>query len=67
MSTSVVLDQAKHQRALGELDLSQHWVAEAEETLAGVREVLAAEPTPGTTLVRPFAADQSRFVPLAAD
>ncbi len=67
MSTSQVLDQAKSQQALGEHDLSEHWVTEAEETLAGVREVLAAEPAPGTTLVRPFVADESRFLPIAAD
>ncbi len=67
MSTSQVLDQAKRQQALGELDLSEHWVAGAEETLAGVREALAAEPSPGTTLVRPFADDQSKFIPIAAD
>ena len=66
-STSVVLDQAKRQQALGELDLSAHWIAEAEETLTGVREVLAAEPASGTTLVRPFAVDQSKFIPIAAE
>jgi hypothetical protein len=64
MNTSQVLDQAKHEQALGKLDLSAHWVAEAEETLAGVRETLAAEPAPGTTLVRPFGTAESRFVPI---
>jgi len=67
LSTEQVLDQARRQQALGEADLSEHWVAEAEETLAGVRAVLAAETAPGSTVVRPFAENESRFQPLGPD
>jgi hypothetical protein len=60
----LVLDQAQRQHALGENDLAESWVAEAEETRAGIRAILATAPDPGATLVQPFSDRPSRFQPL---
>jgi hypothetical protein len=59
--TELILDQARQQRAKGEDDLSENWIAEAEATLTGVRHILtAAEMDPATNL-QPFKGKRSRF------
>jgi hypothetical protein len=60
----LVLDQAQRQQAVGEDDLAESWVAEAEETRAGIRAILATAPQPGAPLIQPFSDRPSRFEPL---
>ena len=62
--TQLTLDQALQQRAKGEADLSENWIAEAEATLTGVQRILAAASIQPKAAVRPFAGKGSRFVAL---
>lgn len=59
--TQLTLDQALQQRAKGELDVSENWIAEAQATLTGVQRILAAASAQPLTAVRPFTGKGSRF------
>jgi len=60
-STKLTLENAEAQRFRGEADLSEHWIADAKATLAGVDRILSTVPNHGETLVRPHAGKGSRF------
>jgi hypothetical protein len=62
--TKLTLEQAVAQKSCAEADLSEHWIADAEATLAGVDRILSAIPSDGETLVRPHVGKGSRFKPL---
>jgi integrase len=59
--TELALDQAFQQRAKGEGDLSENWIAEAEATLNGVQRILDAASLDPTTALRPFKGKGSNF------
>jgi hypothetical protein len=52
--TELALDQALQQRAKGEKDLSENWIAEAEATLNGVQRILEAASAEPNSALRPF-------------
>ncbi len=60
---TLALDQAEHQRALGEADLSVNWVADLRETREGVREIIQAGEAASGDVVQPFADHPSRYKP----
>jgi hypothetical protein len=59
--TKLTLENAEAQRSRGEADLSEHWIADAKATLAGVDRILSTTPNRGETLVRPHIGKGSRF------
>lgn len=63
--TELILDQALQQRAKGDEDLSESWVADHEATLSGVKRILSAASITSITptgFVRPFKGKGSKFV-----
>jgi hypothetical protein len=65
--TRAVLAQARQQRDLGGDDLAESYLADAEETLAGIEAILGAVPEGGESRVQPFRDRPSRFQPFAAE
>jgi hypothetical protein len=59
--TELALDQALQQRAKGEKDLSENWIAEAEATLNGVQRILEAASAEPNSALRPFEGNGSNF------
>ncbi|HVC46881.1 MAG TPA: hypothetical protein VND90_06510, partial [Terracidiphilus sp.] len=59
--TKLTLENAEAQRSRGEADLSEHWIADAKATLAGVDRILSTTPNRGENLVRPHIGKGSRF------
>ena len=59
--TKLTLEKAEAQQSRGEADLSEHWIADAKATLAGVDRILSAVPNREETLVRPHVGKGSRF------
>ncbi|MBD0321314.1 MAG: hypothetical protein ICV87_13325, partial [Gemmatimonadetes bacterium] len=61
--TARALADARRQQEAGDGDMAESWVADLEATEAGVRGILAAEPADGTSWMRPFGAQETRFKP----
>jgi hypothetical protein len=59
--TELILDQARQQRAKGEEDLSENWIAETEATLSGVQRILDAASITASGTVQPFKGERSKF------
>jgi integrase len=59
--TELILDQARQQKARGEQDHSDSWIAEAEATLNGVERILHAASTESQGIVRPFEGKGTQF------
>jgi hypothetical protein len=59
--TELILDQARQQKAKGEEDLSENWIAETEATLSGVQRILDAASITTSGTVQPFKGKRSRF------
>ncbi len=59
--TELILDRARQQKAKGEEDLSENWIAEAEATLNGVQRILEAASVEPASTVRPFKGKGSKF------